>query len=163
MPEETPSSYVEISRKGHILRYVIAFSACLITSFILAAIMGIFTGWQVLKDNGSTWNFINEHSKNMFILTNSNFIVGVLVAAFGGLVALANGGAFETIVYGIRRFFSLFQKDVNKIRFKSLYDYHVYHSSKPKSPFLYLILVGLLFVAISMIFMVLYLKAMGEI
>ena len=148
------------NRKGLILRYVIAFSACLIVSFVIAVIMGLFVPWDVLKSNGRTWNFSDEYSKNLFILTNAPFIVGAILFCFGILVALANGGAFEFIVYGVRRFFSLFKKDPNNIKFKTFYDYHIYHSEKPKSPFLYLVIVGLIYVGISMIFMVLYINAM---
>ena len=148
------------NRQKTVLRYVITFAACLLVSFILAVLMGLFKNYQAIKDSGSTWNFKDEYSKNLFVIINATFITGILTACFGGLVALANGGAFEFLVYGIRRFISLFQKDVNKIRFKTFYDYHVYHSEKPKPEFMFLIVNGLLFVGVSLILVIFYVNYM---
>ena len=78
----------------------------------------------------------------------------------GVLVVASNGGAFEMFVYGMRRFISWFQKDVNKVRFKTFYDYHVYHSEKPKPEFLFLILVGLFYVGVSLILVAFYMNYM---
>ena len=138
-------------------RYIITFSACLIVSFIFAVISGIFTGWEavVAKTN---WRIIDELTKCMFILTNATFFTGILSLAFGLLVLAANGGMFEMFVYGMRRFFSLFQRDINKIRFKTFYDYHMYKSGQPKTPLLHLVLNGVLFLAISGIFLMIYMQ-----
>lgn len=146
--------------KKTILKYVITFTACLLVSFLLAVIMGLFRDYKAIKDAGSTWNFKDEYSKNLFVIINGTFIVGILTASFGALVALANGGAFEMLVYGVRRFFSLFQKDVNKVKFKTFYDYHVYHSEKPKSEFGFLVINGLLFVGVSLILVAFYMSYM---
>ena len=148
------------NRQKTVLKYVITFGACLIVSFLLAVIMGLFRDYKAIKDAGSTWNFKDEYSKNLFVIINGTFITGILTACFGALVALANGGAFEMLVYGIRRFISLFQKDVNKIRFKTFYDYHVYHSEKPKSEFGFLVVNGLLFVGVSLILVIFYINYM---
>ena len=94
----------------------------------------------------------------MYILTNSTFVVGIVCAGFGLLVVASNGGAFEMFVYGMRRFFSLFQRDVNKVKFKTFYDYHVYRSSEPKRSFAYLLIVGGAFLALSGVFLAVYLK-----
>ena len=150
----------ESNAKKTILEYLITFGACLTVSFILAVIFGLFRDWESIKAAGSTWNFKDEYSKNLFVIINATFVVGILTACFGGLVAMANGGAFEMLVYGVRRFISLFQKDPNKIRFKTFYDYHVYHSEKPKPEFLFLILVGLFYVGVSLILVVFYMNYM---
>ncbi|HHT66697.1 MAG TPA: DUF3899 domain-containing protein [Erysipelotrichaceae bacterium] len=141
--------------KKTILQYCITTGACLIVGFVIAVLYGLFTPWEALKESRPI-NIDSELTKVFFILTNSAFIVGVLTASFGLLILAANGGAFEMIVYGIRRFFSLFQKDVNKIKFKTFYDYHIYNQGKPKQPFLFLVVVGLVFIGLSMIFYVIY-------
>ncbi|NLZ15077.1 MAG: DUF3899 domain-containing protein [Erysipelotrichaceae bacterium] len=142
--------------KSVLLRYGITFGVCLVASFLFALLMGLFTPWQELKQS-SSWNFDSELTKVMFVLTNGTFSVGALATCFGLLIMAANGGAFEMLSYGIKRFISLFQKDINKIKFKTFYDYHVYNSSKPKTPFLFLVFVGLFFLALSAIFLIIYL------
>jgi len=92
----------------------------------------------------------------MFILTNASFTVGVISAGIGLLVFAANGGAFEFIAYGFRRFFSLFQRDPTRVRFRTYADYHAYRNEQPDHPFLFLIIVGALFIGLSMIFLAVY-------
>ena len=145
-------------RNGLLIRYVICASACLILSFIYCAATGIFSPWQQVV-NQTGWNINSELTKVMFILSNATFIVGMVCAGFGLLVVASNGGAFEMFVYGMRRFISIFQKDVNKIRFKTFYDYHIYKSSEPKKSFWYFIIIGVFFIALSGIFLAVYMKS----
>lgn len=140
-----------------LLRYGISFGVCLIASFIYIAAAGIFNNWEAVYES-THWNINSELTKNMFILTNATFFTGVLALAFGLLIFAANGGVFEMLVYGIRRFISLFQRDVNKVRFKTFYDYHMYKTGQPKKPYLYLVFVGLFFLGLSAIFLVLYMQ-----
>lgn len=143
-----------------ILQYTITFGVCLILAFIVSCLMGLFTPWEVVKER-TNWHIDSELSKVLFTLINGSFVVGVITLAFGLLVLAADGGAFEMLVYGFRRFISLFQKDVNKIKFKTFYDYHVYHSNKPKMPFLYLVVNGLIFVIVSLILVAIYNNNVG--
>ena len=140
-----------------LLRYGITIGICLVLSFILIWVWGIFDNFEVVKEK-TNWNINSELTKNMYILTNSTFVVGIVCAGFGLLVVASNGGAFEMFVYGMRRFFSLFQRDVNKVKFKTFYDYHVYRSSEPKRSFAYLLIVGGAFLALSGVFLAVYLK-----
>ena len=128
----------------------------MILSFILSVLLGLFENLETIAPRYPEGYMPTDLAKSMYILTNGTFIVGMLTASFGMLVLASNGGAFEMFVYGIRRFISLFQKDVNKVRFKTFYDYHVYKSSEPKKSFLYLVIVGLVFVAISGLFLALW-------
>ena len=137
------------------LRYAITFGICLILSFGLACLMGIFTPYEVLKEK-TNWHIDSEETKLLFVLVNATFSSGVIVTGFGLLVLAADGGAFEMLFYGVRRFISLFQKDSRKIKFKTFYDYHVYHSTKPKTPFLYLVIVGVVFIITSLILLIVY-------
>ena len=140
-----------------ILQYTITFAVCLVFCFIYVSVAGIFKSWkEVVNDMG--WNINNEAAKAMFILSNGTFIIGVLTVAAGLLVFAANGGAFEMIVYGFKRFLSLFQRDPSKVKFKTYYDYHVYRSNAPNTPFLFLILVGLFYLLASMVFVIIYLR-----
>ena len=145
--------------KTKILQYVITFGACLLLCFIYVAIAGIFKDWQtVVNDTG--WKITNEQSKVFFLLSNAFFVIGVLCTAAGLLVVAANGGAFEMFVYGIKRFISLFKKDPSKVKFQTFYDYHVYRSQQPKQSYLFLILIGLLYIGVSIIFVFIYQSAL---
>ena len=146
------------SPKTKILQYVIAIAIGALVSFLVACLFGLFTDWQVLRDKspGWSWRFYDTYTKNMFVLTNGIFVSGVLCFCFGMLCILSNGGAFDFIVYGIKRFISLFKKDPSDVRFKTYYDYKMYRDGTPKSSFLYMVLVGLLYVGVSMIFLLLW-------
>ena len=145
----------EVSRLGFILRYSISFGVCLIISTIIVFSMGILESWQVLVDKHG-WNMHDELTKNMYILSNATFIVGVICLGLGLMTLAANGGAFEMIGYGISRFISLFRRDHTKVRFQTFYDYHAYKSEQPKPPFLYLVVVGLFYIGISIIFVTIW-------
>ena len=146
------------SPKTKILQYTITLGVCALLSFGLACWLGLFTNWEVLKAKaeGWSWRYYDDYSKNMFVWCNATFSVGILCFGFGLLFILSAGGAFEMLVYGIRRFISLFQRDPSKIRFKTFYDYHMYRSGEPKRSFLFMVIIGLLFVGLSMMFMILW-------
>ena len=137
------------------MKYLITFGIGAVVVLVYISIAGIFSPWQDVVDK-TAWNIVNEEQKNYFILTNATFSVGVVCTALGLFVVAKNGGAFEMLTYGVRRFISLFQKDQNKIPFKTYYDYHVYKSSEPKKSVLYFIVVGVLYIGVSMIFLALY-------
>lgn len=147
--------FKENNTKSIVLHYSITLGVSLVICFLLSWLMGVFTPWEVLKVNTS-WHFNNELTKVFFLLTNCTFIVGILASCFGLLIMAANGGAFEMLNYGLKRFFSLFQKDPTKVKFKTFYDYHTYNTDKPKTPFLYLVVVGLFFIALSCLFLFVY-------
>lgn len=137
------------------LQYSITFGVCLLLCFLYCLLVGIFSDYQAVVES-TGWNITNNTSKVFYILSNAFFVIGVLCACAGLLVVASNGGAFEMLVYGVRRFFSLFKKDPTKVRFKTFYDYHVYRSEVPKKSFLFLLLVGLFYISLSILFVFIY-------
>lgn len=109
--------------------------------------------------------FIVAVSKNIFaqttayriyhILTDAFFIPGALLFCLGILVASSNEGTFDMLRYGTVRFFSLFRRDHNNVKFKTYYEY-VSDKHEKKQSFWYMVFIGLLFIGISMIFLYLY-------
>lgn len=95
------------------------------------------------------------------ILCDAFFVPGVLIAGFGLLVLSSNGGTFDMLTYGVIRFFTFFKKDL-KAKYKTFYDYRTAQQGSPRK-FLYLVLTGLTFILISVIFMLLYLHLKGKI
>ncbi len=148
---------MERNNKTTILEYSITFIICLVISFLLAVMQGIFKSYSEVVAS-TNWNITNENQKVFFVLTNSAFATGIVCAGFGLLVFASNGGAFDMFVYGIRRFISLFQRDVNKIKYKTFYDYRIAKEGRPKRTFFYLVAVGLFYVVLSLIFLFIYYK-----
>lgn len=120
------------------LKYAITFVVCAILTLIYLVAFGAFTATDP-----------TEISK---ILVNGFFSVGILCTCFGGLVLLSKGGAFDFIVYGVTRFFTLFKKDPNNIKYKTFYDYRVAQAEKEKTDSQwYMVFVGLIYVGVSVI------------
>ncbi len=100
-------------------------------------------------------------SKNIFfakelvdvieILIDSFFVPGILLFCFGLLVLATNGGTFDMLTYGMARFISLFRKDHNDVKFKTFHEYTLAKHEENR-PFGYLVIVGLIFIIISIIF-----------
>ena len=91
----------------------------------------------------------------MHILCDAFFVPGVVILGFGLLVIASNGGTFDMLVFGTKKFINLFRKDVSKRMHETFYDYRT-AKSENKGEFLYLIIIGLIFIVISMIFLALY-------
>ena len=127
--------------KKIILRYSITFWVGLIIALVIMLSKSIFS-----QDNAK-----NVHH----ILTDAFFVPGVVICGYGLLVMASNGGTFDMLVYGVKRLFSLFQKDINKVKYKTFYDYRV-AKQETKNPFGYLVIVGLIFIGVSMVFLILY-------
>ncbi len=91
----------------------------------------------------------------MRCLSDGFFIAGFAVGGYGLLVVCSNGGAFDILAYGMICFFSLFRKDVKNRKAKTFYEYRKAKSEKRHS-FAYLLIVGLAFVLIAVLFVVLF-------
>ena len=141
--------------KTSILQYSITFGVCLLLCIGYCFLAGIHKDFAtVVKLTG--WHINNETSKCFFIFTNASFTIGVVCACVGLFVVANNEGAFDMLIYGMGRFFSLFKKDPTRVRFKTFYDYRMYKSGEPKKSFLFLLLVGVFYILLSMLFLYLY-------
>lgn len=102
-------------------------------------------------------NILNLESKTeiMKLLTNSFFVPGILIFGFGLLILASNGGTFDMLVYGTKKFFDLFRKPEQRKITNTFYDYR---KAKQETPldFVYLVLIGLGFILVSVIFLILY-------
>ena len=127
--------------KKIILRYSITFGVGLIIALVIMLSKSIFS-----QDNAK-----NVHH----ILTDAFFVPGVVICGYGLLVMASNGGTFDMLVYGVKRLFSLFQKDINKVKYKTFYDYRVAKQDEKKS-FSHLVPVGIIFCGISFVFLMIY-------
>lgn len=125
-----------------IWKYVITFGvACVICVLALWA-RGLFGGVQGVAEI-------------MRCLSDGFFISGFAVGGYGLLVVCSNGGAFDILAYGMICFFGLFRKDVRNRKAKTFYEYRKAKSEKRHS-FAYLLIVGLAFILIAVLFVVLF-------
>lgn len=109
--------------------------------------------------------FLALLARNIFNLTatvdfmkafcDAFFVSGVVLVCVGGLVFVSNGGVFDMLAYGIRTFFESFKKNVTDRKYKDFYEYREAKKSSKRS-FSFLLVVGIVFIAISMIFLALY-------
>ena len=121
-------------------KYLITLIIGLLFAFIYAVLNNIFAQ--------------TDREKIFHILTDSFFVPGILFVCFGILVFSSNGGTFDMIKYGTVRFLSLFKRDYNDVKYKSYYEY-VSEKHEKNQSFGYLIMVGIVFIIISLIFLTL--------
>ena len=120
-----------------IYKYLITFAVGIVAAFVIAVCNHIFLA--------------NEFVDVVEILIDAFFVPGILLFCFGMLVLATNGGTFDMLTYGMMRFVSLFKKDHNDIKYKT---YHEYTLAKHEEnrPFGFLVIVGLILIAISVVF-----------
>ena len=135
--------------KKTILEYTISTGICALLAFLIMVIGGIFA--------------TQEQFRIYALICDGCFISGIIFVCLGLLFFIYNSGFFDIISYGFMRFFSMFKKNPREVKYETLYDYKVAKAEKPKAHFLYLIIVGGAFILISIIFLILWDQAGGNI
>jgi len=92
------------------------------------------------------------------ILSDGFFVSGVLLGGIGLLVFGSNGGTFDMLVYGVQSVVSLVYPDARK--HDTFYDYRMARSRR-RSSFAFLLLVGLFYIALALLFSLLFSKVQG--
>ena len=99
--------------------------------------------------------FVQTELVSVFhILADGFFAVGVVVTLSGLLVFSSNEGTFDMIVYGVSSFVDLFRVKQLK-KYHTFYDYRESRTDK-KIPFGFLVICGLIFVAVAFVMYFLY-------
>ncbi len=88
-------------------------------------------------------------------LSDAFFVSGVIMAGLGLLVFASNGGAFDMLSFGVMRFFSLFKRDLTKVKYRTFYDYRKAQQEK-KRGFAFILIEGCVFLAVAALFLILY-------
>ena len=89
------------------------------------------------------------------VLCDCFAVPGLLLILFGLLVFCTNGGAFDIFGFGAKKFFGLFKRERTEKDRESFYEYRK-RKQENKHSFLYLIIVGAVFLVIGFIFFLLY-------
>jgi len=99
--------------------------------------------------------FAQTALKSIFhILSDAFFAAGTATICAGLLVFSANGGTFDMLVYGFGSFIDLFRVQSKK-KYETFYDYRESRVDK-KLPFGFLLICGLIFLAIAFVMYFLY-------
>ena len=106
---------------------------------------------------GGTYDNIFEVANIMKAFCDAFFVSGVLITCIGGLVFVSNGGVFDMLAYGMRTFFESFKKNVTDRKYRTYYDYKESKKDKKRN-FGFLVVVGVAFIVISLVFLALYYK-----
>lgn len=123
--------------------------------YLITIIIGlVFTGLILLSKD----IIFQENAKDVFhILTDSFFVTGVVLSGVGVIIFASNEGTFDMLKFGVIKFFDLFKRDMTKVKYRTFYDYRV-ERLEHKQGFGFMLLVGIGFIAISIIFLLLYLN-----
>lgn len=92
----------------------------------------------------------------MHILCDAFFVSGVCLSCAGLIVFASNGGAFDMLVYGVQILFYMFADIFSGGTIKRKHkDFYEYKKSKEgrKHSMSFILIVGLIFIAISLIFL----------
>ena len=94
----------------------------------------------------------------MSILCDSFFVAGVVLTCAGLLIFVSNGGVFDIFAYGFHMFINLFRRDVTKRKYRTYYDYKEAkkEARKEKKGMGFLLIVGIIFIVISVCFLIPY-------
>ena len=109
----------------------------------LAAVAGIVWAKDIFAQT--------EPTKIFHILCDAFFAVGTVMCCGGLLILSSNEGSFDMIVYGVSSFIDLFRSTSRK-KYATFFDYRESRADK-KLRFGFLLICGLLFVAISLAFL----------
>ena len=100
---------------------------------------------------------VETQAQAMTILCDAFFAPGVLFAGFGLIVVASNAGAFDMLSYGFSLIFVLLKRNVKERKYKDFYEYskHKEEKRKGRPSIAFILVVGLVMVAISMVFLAL--------
>ncbi len=101
----------------------------------------------------------NTSTEIFHVLTDATFVPGLVLFGFGLLVLAYNAGTFDMLAYGMRMLFGKFFRNISDRKYKTFYDYKTaVHEEKKQCG--YLIIVGLAFLGLSLIFLMIYFQTL---
>lgn len=123
--------------------------------YIVATIIGLIMVLLVcrLKD----FSFGMDSHKIYRILCDGTFLASVILIGFGLMLSISNFGLFTAVSYSMKKFFIVFTRDFEEKRknMPSYYEYRAMKMDKDVSgAFMYI--PGVIFLVLSIVFLILY-------
>lgn len=124
--------------------------------YLITSLVGLSIATIIIFSKGILT--VETTTQVMAILCDAFFAPGVIFVCFGLIVVASNGGAFDMLSYGVSLIFVLLKKNIKERKYKDFYEYSQAKKEKRKgkSSIAFILIVGLIMVAISMIFLAFY-------
>lgn len=123
-------------------KYLITLGVSLLFVFLIALLRDVFNQ--------------NDVQKVYHILSDSFFVVGVIVTGMGLLVFASNEGTFDMIIYGVSTFINLFRPHAQK-KYDTFYDYRI-SKSQNKINSWFLLIIGVFLILMAVLMLLIYKK-----
>lgn len=91
----------------------------------------------------------------MGALSDAFLIPGAVLAGVGLLIFASNGGLFDMLAFGVLMIFNAFRRDLSKRRYKDFYEYREAKKGKNRD-MAFMLIVGLFYIAVSVVFLIIY-------
>lgn len=122
--------------------------------YLISSLIGLAIGIGVFAVRGGF-----EEREQVLILQafcDACFVPGVLLLGFGALLFCANDGLFDMVNFGVLKVIKLVQSEKRRSQFpKTFYDYRQMKSETRKGGFGYLLVVGGVYMAFAVLFLIL--------
>lgn len=127
-----------------------------VITFIIAAVMslGIFAIRNGFSIEIGELDYYGG-SRLLSVLSDSFFVVGVILLCISGLIFCSNHGTFSLLSYGAKNALHIIIPQP-KLKHQSYYDYQQMQKEKPKKSPKIPLIIGLVFSLIGVIFFVIY-------
>lgn len=126
--------------KKKIIRYLITAGVGLVIALCVSFVKALY--------------WLEDITDIMQALSDCFVVPGLFLILFGLLVVCSNGGTFDMLGFGTKKVISVFKRHPSEKDRESFYEYRN-RKQESKRSFGYLIIVGVVFLAIGMIFFVL--------
>lgn len=123
-------------------------------AFLIGAVMSVLILWS----RGAFAAPLTAQELDLH-LSDAFFITGVLIFCAGALVFVSRNGAFDIFTYSVKYVLSFMRKKQPGEKRENYYDYKERLAAKDKTPCLFLIITGLVFLMAGAVFALMF---MGE-
>lgn len=127
--------------------------------YLVTAGIGLLISLAVLGTRGAYTADIGSLEMAGY-LSDAFFVPGILILGFGCLVFVSAEGSFDGLLYGLKLFADKFRfgRFAREHKLESFGDYKARKAEKGKPSFGFMIIVGLVFLAISAAFLLRYMS-----
>jgi hypothetical protein len=115
-------------------------------TILVAGVLFVIVAWIVGAFGHS------DRGERYIGLSNSAFVIGVLLTCIGLLAVVSGQGAYHSISYSLQRTLSWLPIG-NKDLPKTLYDYKQLKSQQPSSNIGHLLIAGIVWIGVAVVFM----------
>ena len=130
--------------------------------YLVTGLISLAVVFMILWSRGTFQK--SEPAQVYMDLSDAFLVPGAMLAGIGGLLFASGSGIFDMLNFGVMKVFSLIRSDAHRAsQPKTFYDYVESKSGTKKGRYGYLLLSGLVLLALAGLFLALYLGQTKEI